>query len=298
MSRALLTGGTGFVGGHLARRLVADGWKVHFVVRETSNLSKLEDIRADIRVYTHDGTTENMLAIMEAVSPVIVFHLASLSLYEHTPQDIVPLLQSNVLFATQLAETMAVGGARYLVNTSTYWQHYENKDYSPVSLYAATKQAFEDILQYYVETNSLRVITLKLFDTYGPDDPRPKLFNLLKKAAEAQQPLAMSPGDQLIDLVHVDDVVDAYIIAAERLLQGTVVDHERYAVSSNERIRLKDLVQAYEQVTNTHVPIEWGGREYRKREVMVPWDKGNVLPKWQPRILLTEGIGQLNVNAK
>ncbi len=298
MSNVLLTGGTGFVGGHLTRRLVSDGWKVHLVVRETSDLSKLKDIRADIRVYTHDGTIENMLAIMEAASPDMVFHLASLSLYEHTPQDIAPLVQSNVLFATQLAETMAAGGVRYLVNTSTYWQHYENKDYSPVSLYAATKQAFEDILQFYVEIGSLRVITLKLFDTYGPDDPRPKLFDLLKKATAAQQSLAMSPGDQLIDLVHVDDVVDAYMIAAERLLQGTVVDHERYSVSSNKRIRLKDLVRVYEQVTNTQVPIDWGGREYRRREVIVPWDKGSVLPKWRPRILLNEGIRQLNVKAK
>ena len=67
-------------------------------------------------------------------------------------------------------------GVKILVNTGTSWQHYENKDYSPVNLYAATKQSFEAILQYYVEVASLKAITLKLFETYGLDDPRPNFF--------------------------------------------------------------------------------------------------------------------------
>ena len=58
------------------------------------------------------------------------------------------------------------------------------------------------------------VVTLKFFDTYGPADRRPKLLNLLLAAAATQVPLAVSPGQQMIDLVHVDDAVGACLAVA------------------------------------------------------------------------------------
>ena len=69
-------------------------------------------------------------------------------------------MSSNITFGTQLVEAMVANGCYQFVNTGTSWQHYENDEYNPVNLYAATKQAFEDILRYYVETSALRVITL------------------------------------------------------------------------------------------------------------------------------------------
>ncbi|MDX8386447.1 MAG: NAD-dependent epimerase/dehydratase family protein, partial [Gallionella sp.] len=211
---ALVTGGTGFVGSNLIHRLVDIGWEVHSIVRPGSDLKVLDACIDKISLHTHDGSTEGLVNIMSAAKPEVVFHLASLFLSAHTAKDVAQLITSNVLFSSQLLEAMKESGATSLVNTGTSWQHYENKDYSPVNLYAATKQAFEAILEYYVETASLKAITLKLFDTYGPNDPRPKLFHLLEKTAQSQSILSMSPGEQLIDLVYIDDVIDAYLLAA------------------------------------------------------------------------------------
>lgn len=154
----------------------------------------------------------------------------------------------------------------------------------------ATKQAFEDVLKFYVEASKLKVITLKLFDTYGQDDPRPKLFTLLRKVAEEQAELAISPGEQLIDLVYIDDVVDAYFLDAKRLMDNKVSNMEEYAISSGNPISLKELVAVYSRTIGKPLPIEWGGRAYRSREVMVPWNKGKKLPGWKTKIGLIEGI--------
>ena len=94
---------------------------------------------------------------------------------------------------------MTVNGVSKIINTGTFWQHYENREYSPTCLYAATKQAFESILHYYVEAKFLMIITLILFDSYGPSDPRPKLFSLLQEARQSEKVIAMSPGEQKID---------------------------------------------------------------------------------------------------
>ncbi len=290
---ALVTGGTGFIGSHLAKRLVCDGWQVHLVATSHSSRDQLQEIADRVTFHEHDGSTARMFAIVASARPDISFHLASLFLSEHTAEQVDSLITSNVLFGTQLVEAMTANGVRLLVNAGTSWEHYCNSAYSPVNLYAATKQAFENILQYYVEAKGLQVITLKLFDTYGTDDLRPKLFTLLRRIAVEQKTLEMSPGEQLIDLVYIDDVVEAFVLAAERLLDTAVEGHERYAVSSGLPVRLRDLVELYGQVTGRVLPIEWGGRPYRPREVMVPWNTGAIVPGWLPKVGLEEGLGKM-----
>jgi nucleoside-diphosphate-sugar epimerase len=287
---ALITGGTGFVGSNLAKRLVRDGWQVCIIVIPNDNLDQIKVIAEQVILHVHDGSTEGMNRILAEAKPDVVFHLASLFLSEHSSADISRLVCSNILFGTQLLESMATHKVMGIVNTGTSWQHYENRGYSPVNLYAATKQAFEDILQYYVEAKGLQAITLKLFDPYGPNDPRPKLFHLLNKIAHEGTSLAMSPGKQMIDLVYIDDVVQAFVVAAKRLKDGYIQEHERYGVSSGKPIPLKELVETFGCEIGKQLPIEWGGRPYRDREMMSACNTLLLLPGWAPETPLKVGI--------
>jgi len=252
----------------------------------------LGSIAKQVHLHVHDGSTDGLQTIVRKASPTTVFHLASLFLPEHKSGDIEPLVRSNILFGVQLLEAMTIHGVYELINTGTSWQHFENKEYDPVCLYAATKEAFESILTFYLHATPLRAVTLKLFDTYGPNDPRNKLFSLLRRAANTQITLAMSPGEQLVDLVYVDDVVDAYL-AAVRRLQVPEVMHEHYSVSTGAPISLKDVVALYGHTVGIPVPVEWGLRTYRAREVMVPWSQGRRLPGWRPKTSLHEGIRKM-----
>lgn len=286
---ALVTGATGFVGSHLARRLVRDGWQVHILSRSGSRVPDVSEFNLATN-HVHDGSTEGMVRCVAQAKPHVVFHLASLFLSQHATKDVEQLIASNVLFGNQLLEAMKVNEVTRIINTGTSWQHYNNEDYNPVCLYAATKQAFEAILEYYIQACGIKAITLKLFDTYGQDDPRPKLFYLLNKAAASGQALDMSAGEQLIDLVHIDDVTEAYVIAAQRLLGGQVPQHEIYAISSGQPLPLKDLVQTYAEVTKKNVMVNWGARPYRYREVMGPWNRGKKIEGWSSKTALEEGI--------
>ena len=291
--KALLSGATGFIGSHLSRHLLGEDWDVAIVTRVESDISVLGDLAGRIAVHRHDGTLEGMSAIMDTARPDVVFHLASLFLSDHRADQVEPLIRSNILFGTQLLEAMTGAGVRLLVNTGTGWQHYGNRQYDPVNLYAATKQAFEDVLRYYVEAVSVRAITLKIFDTYGPGDRRRKIFSLLREASERNEPLVMSPGEQQIDLVYIDDVLCAFIEAANLLLSDKVEGHESYIVTSGAPIVLRDLVDTYIRITGRHLTVRWGGRPYRTREVMLPWSAGKPLPGWRPNIGLEEGIQRM-----
>lgn len=288
--RALVTGASGFIGAALVRRLLAQGWQVHVVLRPDTPRAALAALGPQLTIHTHDGDTAGLIAIMQAAAPQAVFHLASLFLAQHTAEQVTALVQSNVLFSTQLAEAMAHNGVTLLVNTGTSWQHHDNQPYNPVCLYAALKQAFEAVLRFYVETAGLRVVTLKLFDTYGPGDARPKLLHLLKRHAESGAPLAMSPGEQLIDLVYIDDVIDAFMLALGQLQGAPAGSMEEYGVSSGAPLALKRIAAIYAEVSGRPLNIEWGGRPYRPREVMVPWTAYRTLPGWRPRVDLRSGI--------
>lgn len=282
----LLTGGTGFIGGYVARRLRRAGHALHLVVRAPS----AKPLGAE---HVHDGTTEGLAAIVLAVAPDVVVHLASKFVVRHQPVDVAPLVISNVLFGAQLLDAMQRAGVSRLVAAATSWQQFESRPYSPVNLYAATKQAFEAVAQYYVEALGFTTTFLALFDTYGPSDPRRKLLPLLLDATRTGKPIDVSPGDQLLDFVHVEDVAAAYEVAVRRQYDGQARGFERFAVSSGAPVSLRDLVLLLARVARSAPAARLGVMPYRPREVMVPWNTGVPLPGWAPSISLENGLSEL-----
>ncbi|TXC72013.1 NAD(P)-dependent oxidoreductase [Sphingomonas ginsenosidivorax] len=286
--RALITGVTGYIGGELAKRLLADGWQVDAIVRPQSDVAALP-FGTTVKLHTVDSRRDLTSAVAFA-KPDIVFHLASLYLADHKSDQIPALVESNILFPALLAEAMAANGVRHLINTGTAWQHFKGEEYLPVNLYAATKQAAEDLLLYYADAHNLSVVTLRLFDTYGMGDKRRKLIQILIDAVRSGLPLDMSPGEQVVDMTHVDDVIDAFLIAADTVSRIDPGTHEAFFVSG-ERYQVKSLVNLVAGVSKRTLQVNFGGRPYRQREVMTPIaSDGRVLPGWQARRTLVDEI--------
>jgi nucleoside-diphosphate-sugar epimerase len=233
-----------------------------------------------------------LIAFMQKEKFDGVIHLASLFLVNHQPENVTDLIESNVLFGTALLEASVKSETPWFINTGTFWQHYLDKTYCPVNLYAATKQAFEDIAQYYMETSSINFVTVKLFATFGPDDTRSKVFNLWSKISQTQEKLDMSPGNQIIDMSYIDNIVDGYM----RLISLISKDGKRkllgqaFTIQSDKRVSLRKLAEMFEKISKTKLNINWGGRPYGQREVMIPWKKGKHIPGYKPSVKLEEGI--------
>lgn len=295
---ALLTGGTGFIGSRLAAQLLEDGYSVHLIVTPDSDLKQVSELTPPANLHVHHGTTDGLIDIVKNARPQTVFHLASLFIAEHVSDDVERLISSNVLFGSQVLEAMRINDVRHLVNTGTSWQHFNTDCERPSCLYAATKRAFQDIVEFYCDAYGFRAVTLKLFDTYGPGDLRRKLFKILRDAARAGEPLSMSAGEQQIDLVYVDDVVEAFRIAEARLASETTTAHEMFGVSSGKPVPLREIVELYKKVfaqdPKFSLKINWGARPYRRREVMVNWSGAPKLPGWTPKVDLLDGLQRMH----
>ena len=202
------------------------------------------------------------------------------------------LCVTTFIFSTRLLDAATKSNVGWFINTGTFWQHYNNEDVNPVNLYAATKQAFEDIAKFYYETQDINFVTIKLNDTFGSADTRKKVFNLWKSLADNNETLGMSPGEQIIDMSYIENIIDAYVIMIDNLESDTNMAYKGqvFAISAEERMYLKDLAKVYEKVTNNTLKIDWGARPYRDREVMLPWNKGIPVPGWKQKISLNDAM--------
>lgn len=290
MSTYLVTGANGYVGTHLVKRLLEEGNQVLCLVRASSNLNCLDISHPQIKLYYYDGTHKSIAQIFALQTIDAVFHLAAMSQYTITSAQISDLMAVNLTMGTQLLQLMTEHQVKTFINTGSYWQHmHEATLYEPVCLYAASKQAFEAVIDYYVQIQTVNAITLKLFDVYGPNDPRNKILQLLYNAAISKETVNFSPGQQLLDLVYIDDVIDAY---CQAIKTSNKEQHLRYFVGSFARHTLQDIAKLYQDILGKKIPINWGGRPYRNHEVMIPC-KGEPLPNWYAKTSLTIGLSNV-----
>ncbi len=290
--RALLTGGTGYLGGRVARELLNEGWSVSLLCRETSGLAGLSSLGIAGRVAVERLGPGDLLdqlgTALDSSRPDVIVHLAAQSRGRETPAQVAAMLHANVTMPTLLLAAAHERGVRYILNAGTSWQTASEPPFTPFNVYAATKQAFEDMLVAYT-VDGVCAVTLRLFDTYGPGDTRRKVVDQLAEAARGGTMLKMSPGEQVIDLVHIDDAARAFATGSRRLLDRSVRGHEVFAVGDT-RLSLRDLARMVGDAIGRPVPIEWGGRPYRPREVMIPSTHLPRLPGWTPRVALMDGL--------
>lgn len=145
--KVLMTGITGFIGHHLGERLVNDGHEVHAIVRPTSKVNALsETLRRNVQFHVYDKGNSVLDIVSDLCAgdsrPEVVYHLATNQVYAHKFEDIPSLIQSNVTFGTELLEAVVTNDVYNFVNVGTFFQHFDDADYNPVNLYAATKESF------------------------------------------------------------------------------------------------------------------------------------------------------------
>ena len=290
--RALVTGASGYVGHNVTGQLVDAGWSVSVLTRPTSDVLILESIKDRLDFYEDDGTVDFIDHMVGAVQPDVIFHVAASIAVDDTPREIQKMIDSNLSLGIQILESMRKHSCPHLINTGTFWSYSAAGEPDPVNAYAAMKLAMEQLVDFYTSASDISAITLILADVYGPGDWRPKLLNQLRNALDSGQQMELTPGAQLINLVHVSDVAKAYLAAAENLMTAGVSGHKKYSVSSAEQHSVKKLIERIAAVSGREVPVLLGALSYRTREIMVPWH-GDRLPNWKPEVDLTNGLHEL-----
>ena len=289
MIRVVITGANGFIGKHLSIFLDNLEYDVYCIVRERSCLNGLEI--DDSKIYKLKDNSD-VFDYMNIIKPDILIHLAGYFVSQHDENNIENLLNSNIVYSSMILDAAVKSGCKSIINCTTYWEHYMGQLYYPVNLYAATKKAFKDIIDYYVLWKNIDCISLVIFDTYVPNDNRPKILNKLHELPEGHI-FKMSAGNQKMSLCYIEDVCEAFERAIEYVLDirnKYPKVHKEFALKTPFIYTLKQVVDMFCRVTNKNIVVQWGALPYRTGEIMNPDAIGIDIPGWMAKVDLPEGI--------
>lgn len=220
---ALVTGGAGFIGSALTRRLVDDGWTVrvldNFLTgREDSVHPKADLIRGDLR------HLEDVNRACENVD--VVFHQGALRSVPRSVDDPITSLQCNIEGTANVlmaAVNQRVRRVVYASSSSAYGEvappHREDLTPAPASPYAASKLGGEYYCRVWTKLHGLSTVSLRYFNVYGPgqrpDSKYAAVFpGFISALSQGRAPEIHWDGEQSRDFTYIDDVVEANLAAA------------------------------------------------------------------------------------
>lgn len=291
--RVLLTGATGFVGSHLARRLVAGGETVHALIRPGADRRRLTGVISDLRVVEADLADEARIAQqVRAIRPELCVHLAWYAepgKYLASPENLTALRGSMCLLAC-----LADAGCHRAVIAGTCFEYdtahgylRESTPTEPHTLYAGCKLALYQVARQLTLAGTLDVAWARLFYLYGPQEDARRLVPSVILGLLAGRRVEVTPGEQVRDYLHVADVAAALEAIARSDLAGPV------NVGSGRPVSIRDVVLTAGRLLDRSELIALGARPYSPGDPMFICADASRLRQgtaWQPRFDLETGL--------
>ena len=297
MKRVLLTGGSGFLGANLARRLLDDGYAVHLLLRPEHEPWRIQGIERDVERHNTDlGDSDSVAALIKNVRPDWVFNLAAHGAYS-SQTNLDDMLRTNVLGTIALVNACRNVGVESFVQAGSsseygYKDHPppESEGLEPNSDYAFTKASASLYCQYCAQHHGFPARTLRLYSAYGPFEEPTRLMPTLIAWARTGQWPPLADRKIARDFVYVDDVSEAFIRAANAPHANA---HPVYNVGTGIQSTLEEVVALVGELLNVSEEPEWGTMPARHWDTNV-WiaDSTRIAEDlgWAPTHTLREGL--------
>lgn len=288
MKTVLLSGVTGFIGSHVARRLVRAGWAVHGLKRSTSFLDSLADVKDGITF--HDVDRDGVNAAFRSVPRFdAVIHLATN--YGRGSDSPSLLAEANTLFPLTMLERAIASRVPIVLNSDTCF----TVDYKYLRPYTLSKKQFVQWGQLLCEGSPTRFVNCILQHPYGPGD-RPTKFvpAMARQCFESTGPIALTPGEQKKDFVYVGDVAEAYKLILDKA-ETLPAGFSQFEVGSGKAVSIRQFVELLHRLTRSKATLNFGGLSYRDGEIMFSQADPSALHAlgWRPIVSLEEGLLRL-----
>ena len=295
--RALVTGGTGFIGRHLVQSLVRRGDAVAVVGRRRRETLPEGALPPGVAYHAADlGETDAAGRLMAELRPDLVFHLASAVDVARDLSHLEAQVRSTQMAAVHVARACLAHGVGRLVHVGTCEEYgngpapfRESQDPAPVSPYSAAKAAATAFVRMLCTAFALRAVVVRPFLTYGPGQEADLFLPALIRSALARRDFPMTGGEQTREFNYVDDIVAGLLRSAEvDGVEGLVLN-----LGCAEPRRIRDVAALVLDLMGHPMRAELGKLPYRPGET---WEfycdntRARQLLGWSPQVALEEGL--------
>lgn len=183
---------------------------------------------------------------------------------------------------------------KLFVNTGSFAEfRYGNGDFDAAYLYTASKTAFRSFMNYYSTLCGFRYITAIPYSVYGGKMTVKRLMDYIKESMDAEIPVDMTPGEQVLDFIHVDDIAGFFTHVLKNLDKAlSVPNGTDFHLGTGRGTSIRELAEIMERKYGKKCNINWGGRLYRERDIMyavAPIAKNMPLMGWKAKVGISEG---------
>jgi nucleoside-diphosphate-sugar epimerase len=298
--KALVTGGAGFIGSHIASRLIEDGHEVrvldNFSTGSRSNLAAFDGsfdlIEGDMQSYER---AHNAVQGCE-----VVFHQAALPSVPRSIQDPLTSNAANVIGTLNLLLASRDSGVRRVVfasSSSIYGADptlpkNEDRAPMPISPYAVAKLASEGYCRSFSQVYGLETVALRYFNVFGPrQDPLSQYAAVIPRfitaLLEDEAPVVFGDGEQSRDFTYIDNVIDANLRAAD----AADVSGQTFNIACGERISLNQLLEEIRGIVGTDVKASYlESRQGDVKHSLADISKAREQLGYEPLIDFNEGL--------
>jgi nucleoside-diphosphate-sugar epimerase len=260
--KILLTGASGFLGSALARHWAGAGHELALLLRPSSSLRRLRAVPTPCRIYRCADDLE-ITAMVADFAPDAVVHTACR--YGRKGETALEVFDTNVRLGIVLLQALLSATAERACS----FLHAGSVLGSELGLYALSKAQFAQwgMLLAAQAEQPLRFIEARLQHMYGPDDDPAKFSTQVMHACHHQvERLALTPGEQRRDFVHIDDVVGAFDILLRQA--GQLAKADAVDVGSGQAPTIRQFVETVHVLCRSRTRLDFGARSYRANEAM------------------------------
>ncbi|MBI4019244.1 MAG: GDP-mannose 4,6-dehydratase [Candidatus Aenigmarchaeota archaeon] len=294
MNRALITGGLGFLGSHLAREL-AGNYEI-LIVDEGKSEERVEDVKKSLQIIRMSLTDPQLKDAINQFEPDTIFHLGAFTLPFREKSFLRTSMESNIFGTVSLLEALENTNVKSFIYASSSEIYgsvnkapfREDMVPRPTSPYSAGKLAGEHYSMLYHDTYGFPATVLRLFNIYGSWQTPNRIIPELIVSCLKKQTFRMTKGEQTREFNYVKDIVDALIAAAKTgKAKGEIIN-----VGCGKGIPIKDVVEKILDIMGHPIQAE-ASLPYRENEIWQMHSDSNKALKllnWKSRYSIEDGL--------
>lgn len=283
----LVTGATGFLGSHLVKALLDDGYRVAILKRSFSKTWRIDDVIDQVISFDIDNC--DLHQVFTRLNNVFaIIHTATC--YGKNNEGSLEVFKVNTFFPLQLLDLAANFNIDVFINTDTYFNKGDIP-YQGLPDYSISKKHFADWGKHYAQCRNIYFINSKLEHIFGGNEDNSKFTSYIIKSCLANvKELALTHGRQLRDFIYVGDIVSAYLKILEQYKR--VNNYQEYELGSGNTVTVREFVETVHKLSQSQTVLNFGAIPYRENEIM--FSKASIeqlsLLGWNPDYSLEQGL--------